>query len=247
MHRLASARWTAGRTRGHADARQNGLPACRRSLRRELLAAGKVSSFRAVLGLSCRANRRRGLWAVLQGEVSFSKVGASGNEFIYHVGGPGFWFGAFGVLTGLHARPRRSTAVSRGHAALSCRAPRTSCTSSTASRATSLRLVRLPLERGVELLDLRSSRSSGRARVARVASRSCSLLRRIEHGPRRQRRPVAAARVAGAAGGDDRPVAPVGQPRAPRTRPRPAPSTVGFRQIRILDPDRLEAIANETD
>ena len=168
-----------------------GLPA---ALRRELLARGQIRRFRRGSWVYLQGDPPRGLWAVLEGEVSFSKVGASGTEVIYHVGGPGLWFGVLGVLTGLPLG-LAVTAVSDAQRCSLC-AARTSCQIIDDEPRHVLRLVRLPLERGIDLLDLVEHivRPSPRSRVA---SRLL-LLRRIETGDDGSRaRPV--ARVAGAA------------------------------------------------
>lgn len=44
------------------------------------------------------AGRPTGMFVPLRGSVALSKIGAVGNEIIYHVAAPGFWFGAIGVL-----------------------------------------------------------------------------------------------------------------------------------------------------
>lgn len=71
-----------------------GLPL---QLRQLLVSVGQVRQYhRGEIVLA--AGRPMGLYVPLQGAVALSKVGAVGNEIIYHIAGPGFWFGAVGVL-----------------------------------------------------------------------------------------------------------------------------------------------------
>jgi CRP/FNR family cyclic AMP-dependent transcriptional regulator len=75
-----------------------GLPA---SLRRELIGRGQVRHFPRGSWVYLQGDPPRGLWAVLEGELAFSKIGGAGSEVIYHVGGPGMWFGVVGAVTGI--------------------------------------------------------------------------------------------------------------------------------------------------
>ena len=74
------------------------LPA---ALRAQLLQHARLKSFRRGSWLYVQGDPPRGLWAVVEGEISFSKMAPGGHEIVYHVGGPGFWFGVFGVISGL--------------------------------------------------------------------------------------------------------------------------------------------------
>jgi CRP/FNR family cyclic AMP-dependent transcriptional regulator len=71
------------------------------SLRRELLGYARVKRFKRGAAIYNQGDPPRGMWAVLDGSVCFSKIGGSGHEVIYYVGGPGMWFGMLGALTGL--------------------------------------------------------------------------------------------------------------------------------------------------
>ena len=50
--------------------------------------------------LSLEGSPPKGLFAVLEGQVQLVAAMGTGDEALVHVGGPGFWFGEFGVLTG---------------------------------------------------------------------------------------------------------------------------------------------------
>lgn len=212
-----------------------GLPA---SLRRELLDHSEIRSFRRGTWIYLQGDPPRGLWAILEGDVSFSKVGGSGSEILFHVGGPGLWFGVLGVLTGLPLG-LAITAVTdvtllfvrrKDVTAIIEREPRYV-----------LRLVRLPLERGVELLELAEHivRPSPRSRVAsRLA-----LLRRMEaeHDVTATGRPLRVSQSQLAA------MTALSRQSVSRVLHELAETgalTVGFRQISIVDPDLLDAIAN---
>ena len=185
-----------------------GLPA---SLRRELLAHGQIRRFRRGSWVYLQGDPPRGLWAVLEGEVAFSKVGGSGTEVVYHVGGPGLWFGVLGVLTGLPLG-LAVTAVS------------------------DLKLVYVQRRDILAIIDREPAPRPAPGPVAAGADRRPTRLGRahrptepeepgrvevaaaVAHGDRsRQRRARASATgVTVPAGRDDRTVAPVGQPCAPR-------------------------------
>ena len=93
----------------------------------------------------------RGLWAVLEGGVCFSKIGGSGNEVIYYVGGPGMWFGMLGALTGI---PLGLTVTATTDTTiLWIRRVEVERIAHQEPRAV-LRLLRLPLSRVVDLLDV---------------------------------------------------------------------------------------------
>lgn len=71
-----------------------GLPP---SLAQLLIAAGQVQHHgRGEIIVA--AEQSMGLGAVLRGMVALSKVGAVGNEIVFYVARPGFWFGTVGVL-----------------------------------------------------------------------------------------------------------------------------------------------------
>ena len=234
--RTTAGPWPPVGLRKHPDAGKwfAGLPA---SLRRELLAHGQIRRFRRGSWIYLQGDPPRGLWAVLEGEVAFSKVGGSGTEVVYHVGGPGLWFGVLGVLTGLPLG-LAVTAVTdltllyvprKDVLAIIDREPRHV-----------LRLVRLPLERSIDLLDLvehivRPSPTS------RVASRfSC-----LAHGDRsRQSVPVRPLRVSQSQLAAMAALSRQSVSRVLQELSEDGAVTVGFRQITIVDPALLETIAN---
>jgi len=51
-----------------------------------------------------------GLFAVIDGEVSISRLAGTDNEVLFHVGGPGMWFGDLAVLT-----DRNTAVTARAH------------------------------------------------------------------------------------------------------------------------------------
>jgi CRP-like cAMP-binding protein len=212
-----------------------GLPA---PLRRELLARGQIRQFRRGAWIYLQGDPPRGLWATLEGEISFSKVGGSGSELVYHVGGPGLWFGVLGVLTGLPLG-LAITAVSdvtllyvrrKDVQAIIEREPRHV-----------LRLVRLPLSRAVDLLDLAEHivRPSPRSRVA---SRLLLLWRmEADHDETTTARPLRVSQSQLAA------MTALSRQSVSRVLHELAEAgavTAGFRQIAIVDPRLLETIAN---
>ena len=210
-------------------------------LRHELLDRSEIRTFRRGSWIYLQGDPPRGLWAILEGEVSFAKVGGSGSELLFHVGGPGLWFGVLGVLTGLplgleitavtdatmlHVRRKHVLEIIE-------REPRHV-----------LRLVRLPLTRGIELLELAEHivRPSPRSRVA---SR-LSLLWRLEreHDATAAGRPlrVSQSQVATMTALSRQSVSRVLHELAATGAIR-----VGFRQIAILDAELLDKIANTPD
>ena len=75
-----------------------GLP---EALRQTLMEHGTARRFPRGAWIYLQGDPPRGLWAVLEGELAFSKIGGAGSEVIYHVGGPGMWFGVVGAVTGI--------------------------------------------------------------------------------------------------------------------------------------------------
>lgn len=85
-------------------------------MRQLLVAAGQVRQFHRDEVVQA-AGKPMGLCVPLRGSVALSKVGAGGNEIIYHIAGPGFWFGAVGLLTD---RPLELVATAIGGAIVLC-------------------------------------------------------------------------------------------------------------------------------
>jgi CRP-like cAMP-binding protein len=159
-----------------------GLPL---ELQRELLAHGRVKRYPRGAMLYVQGDPPPGLMATLEGAVSFSRVRPSGNEVIYHVAGPGTWFGMFGVLTGL---PMMLDVTAVTDVALVC-VPREPIAQLLAREPRyPLEMARLPLERLAEAFDLVEHVSRPNP-VGRVAAKLLALRRQQEHStPRRQRR-----------------------------------------------------------
>lgn len=69
-------------------------------LREQVVARSTVRSYDKGQLLSLEGSPPKGLFAVLEGQVQLVAAMGTGDEALVHVGGPGFWFGEFGVLTG---------------------------------------------------------------------------------------------------------------------------------------------------
>ncbi len=69
-------------------------------LRERVIARSSVRSYVKGQFLSLEGSPPKGLFAVLEGQVHLVAAMGTGDEALLHVGGPGFWFGEFGVLTG---------------------------------------------------------------------------------------------------------------------------------------------------
>ena len=161
--------------------------------------------------------------ATLEGAVSFGKVRPSGNEVIYHVAGPGTWFGMFGVLTGL---PMMLDVTAVTDVALIC-LPREPIAQLLAREPRYLsEMARLPLERLAEALDVIEHVSRPNP-LSRVAAKLLALRRLQEQGGCRGGG-GATEGIPARVGRTDRLVAPVGQPRPPRPVAARA-VTVGFK------------------
>ena len=73
------------------------------TLREHLLTAGRVRRVRAGATIHAAGSGRHNLQAVLDGTIRLFQLGPGGHELVYHMGGPGFWFGTLGMLTGSDA------------------------------------------------------------------------------------------------------------------------------------------------
>jgi CRP-like cAMP-binding protein len=207
-------------------------------LQRELLAQRRVRRHRRGTMLYAQGDPPLGLMATLEGAVSFSRIRPSGSEIIYHVAGPGTWFGMFGVLTGLPMM-LDVTAVTdvtpiclprEPIAQLLAREPRYSS-----------EMARLPLERFAEALDIIEHVSRPNA-ISRVAAKLLAL-RRLQ-----ERSDAAAAaaplrisqrELAGLTALSRQSVS-----RILHDLVAARGVTVGFKAIEILDHERLEQIAS---
>ena len=179
-----------------------------------------------------------GLMATLEGAVSFSRVRPSGNEVIYHVAGPGTWFGMFGVLTGL---PMMLDVTAVTDVTLVC-VPREPIAQLLAREPRyPLEMARLPLERLAEAIDLVEHVSRPNP-VGRVAAKLLALRRLQEHSdataaaaPLR----VSQRELAGLTALSRQSVS-----RVLHDLVAARAVTVGFKAIDILDRERLERIAS---
>lgn len=79
-------------------------------LKGQILGNSFQRSFRTSEVISAEDHHQTGLWAVLDGQVAITRRVASDNEFFYHLGGPGFWFGEAGLI---NRTPALVTATAR--------------------------------------------------------------------------------------------------------------------------------------
>lgn len=210
------------------------------ALRQSLLAAGIIKVFPRGSWIYVQGDLPRGMWAILEGEVSFAKLGPGGNEVILHVGGPGYWFGMLGALTGLPL----GLAITAVTEATLLHIPRKVVEAIVeAEPAYTMRLLHLPIKRGLELIELveQITRPSPRGRVASQLLR----LQRIsgEHSdeaeaPLRVSQAQIAAMTALSRQSVSRVLGELAQL---------GTVVVGFRQITVVDAERLRQIANEVE
>jgi CRP-like cAMP-binding protein len=74
-----------------------GLPA---PLQQLILTRSIVRKYAKGQVISVEDSVPKGLFAVLEGQVHLVREVGTGDEALMHVGGPGYWFGEFGVLAG---------------------------------------------------------------------------------------------------------------------------------------------------
>ncbi len=74
----------------------NSLPA---ELQTSLVDQSEIREFCAHQSVCRQGQPSSGLWAVLDGQVLLEAVFEDGSEFLFHVGGPGHWFGDLGLLS----------------------------------------------------------------------------------------------------------------------------------------------------
>lgn len=214
-----------------------GLPA---SLRQSLLAAGVIRTYPRGSWIYVQGDPPRGMWAIVEGEVSFTKVGPGGNEVVMHVGGPGFWFGMLGAITGIPL----GLAITAVSEATLLHIPRKAVEGIVEAEPRHvLRLLQLPASRAVELIELveQITRPSPRARVASRLLRFQRVT--AEHtddsrAPLRVSQSQLAAMTALSRQSVSRVLGELAQL---------GTIVVGFRQITIVDADRLQQIANEVE
>jgi CRP/FNR family transcriptional regulator len=212
-----------------------GLPAV---LRRELLQRSEIRQFRRGSLLYMQGDPSRGLWGVLEGDLSFSRMGPNGSELLYHVGGPSMWFGILGVLTGL-PMPVSVAAVTDVTMIFVRRSDILDIIEHEPRHT--LRLVKLPLTRGIDLIEMAEHivRPSPRSRVA---SRLLLLARMADEedgqGAGRPLR-VSQSQLAAMTALSRQSVSRVLHELADTGAIKP-----GFRQVAITDPQLLESLAS---
>ena len=241
MLTLARTREPAGELRAIAtrSAWFAGLPA---ALRDQLLRYAQIKSFRRGSWIYVQGDPPRGLWAVIEGEVSFSKIGPGGHEIILHVAGPGFWFGVFGVISGLSL----NVAVTTVSDTTMLFVPRKAVNLIVDHQPRyALDLLRLTFRRALELFDLveQVTRPSPRSRVA---SRLLLLLLQTasEHSPESPAPTLrlSQSQVAGMTALSRQSVS-----RALGELHTAGAIELGFRQIRIADAGKLQQFAETLD
>ncbi len=69
-------------------------------LQSEIIEYSAIRTYAAKEIISHESRPARGLQAILQGQISVSRLGGNNKDFLLHIGGPGFWFGELAVLVG---------------------------------------------------------------------------------------------------------------------------------------------------
>ncbi|MBB1636028.1 CarD family transcriptional regulator [Cupriavidus sp. UME77] len=68
-------------------------------LQRKIIEYGTVRSFSKRALISAQESSPKAMCAVLEGRVRVTRMLADGEESLYHVGNPGFWFGPLALMT----------------------------------------------------------------------------------------------------------------------------------------------------
>ncbi|WP_254615502.1 Crp/Fnr family transcriptional regulator [Cupriavidus basilensis] len=68
-------------------------------LQRKIIEYGTVRSFSKRALISAQESSPEAMCAVLEGRVRVTRMLADGEESLYHVGNPGFWFGPLALMT----------------------------------------------------------------------------------------------------------------------------------------------------
>jgi len=185
------------------------------------------------------ANEPTGLWAVLQGSVSLSRISAGGSEFIFYVAGPGFWLGAFGIVSG---RPLDVVVTSLGESTL-LSIPRAAAERIVESdQRFQTALARLSMDRFARTLDaLESTRRLNP--VSRVAAKLLGIRALdVETDSATAEQPLAISQNALALMTS---LSRQSVSAALHELARVGAIAVGFKEITVLDQDRLQAVADE--
>lgn len=205
---------------------------------RQLLAAGQVRQFRKA-EVIVQANELTGLWAVLQGSAALGRVGANGNEFVFYVARPGFWLGAFGIVTGRVLDITVSAVAETAMLAI----PRPAAERIVGSDPTyQAALARLSMDRFAHLLDA-LEQTSRLTTVGRVATKLIGIRTLdLETDSAAAASPLAISQSALALMTS---LSRQSVSAALRDLARAGAIAVGFKEIAILDLERLQAIADE--
>lgn len=175
---------------------------------------------------------------MLEGSVCVSKIGGSGNEVIYHVGGPGMWFGMIGALTGIPLG-LTMTAVTDSTMLWIRRADIDRMVQQEPRHV--LQLLRLPLSRAVGILDMVEQVARPNP-TSRVAATLLMLWRqRAQEDPLTATAPLRVTQSHLAA------MTALSRQCVSRVLHEIAAHkaiSVGFRQVTVLAADCLEEIAN---
>ncbi|MGD9507260.1 MAG: Crp/Fnr family transcriptional regulator [Geminicoccaceae bacterium] len=214
------------------------LPA---GLRSQLLQQARLRSFPRGSWIYVQGDPPRGLWAVVEGEISFSKMAPGGHEVVYHVAGPGFWFGVFGVISGM---PLNMAVTALNDVKLLFMPRRAVDEIVEREPRYALQLLRLTFTRASELIELvaQITRPSPRARVA-----SRLLMLQATEAEHAVRQPVAVLRVSQFQLAAMTALSRQSVSRAVGELHAAGAIEPGFRQITILDADRLRQIADTAD
>jgi len=207
-------------------------------LRRELLGYARLKRFKRGAAIYNQGDPPRGLWAVLEGSVCIGKTGGSGNKVIYHVGGPGMWFGMLGALTGIPLG-LTVTAVTDSTMLWIRRADIDRIVQQEPRNV--LLLLRLPLSRAVDMLDAVEQVSRPNP-TSRVAARLLMLWQQ-----RTLEDPLAATAPLRVTQSHLAMMTALSRQSVSRVLHEIAAQqaiSVGFKEVTVLAPDRLEEIAN---
>jgi CRP-like cAMP-binding protein len=232
-----SERWSAGRIEALLM-RGSWFAALPPSLARQMLASGQIRHY-GKADVICCANQPTGIWAVLQGSVALSRISAAGKEFVFYVARPGCWLGVYGVVTG---RVLDIVATASGETTM-LTVPRPEAKRIVAADpAYQFAMAQLSMDRFVHVLDALEQTSrltpAGRVAAKLIGIRAMDLT----SDPMAGDLPLAISQSALALMTSLSRQSVSG---ALRDLARAGAIAVGFKEIAILDLDRLQAIADE--
>jgi CRP-like cAMP-binding protein len=205
----------------------------------ELLASGRVRRHPRATEIHIWNSPPSDLHALLEGAVRLSKVGEAGNEIVLHVCRPGFWFGCLSAIAGLDAG-MTATAID---AVTLLSVPASAIERLVRAEPRYLSsLVRLPLQRFVNLLEAmeQASRPTARNRLAAKLLALDALQEETDVAAVDDPLPISQATLAEMTGLSRQTVN-----RMLRGLVRSGAIAVGFRAISILARRQLERMAVE--